>query len=92
MRVVPKYSVIGGRLICFSSSSGEQTSSVYYDKRQGYFTYYLIKTIQDAGGNISLGDLYNRTREQVEAATAVSGKLQSPQVLVSPDWNTKVLK
>ncbi len=95
VRVVPKYSVIGGRLICFSSSSGEQTSSVYYDKRQGYFTYYLIKTIQDAGGNISLGDLYNRTREQVEAATAVSGKLQSPQVLVSPDWtdwSAKVLK
>ena len=95
VRVVPKYSVVGGKLICFSSSSGEQTSSVYYDKRQGYFTYYLIKTIQDAKGNISLGDLYNTTREKVEAATAVSGKLQSPQVLVSPewtDWSTKVLK
>ncbi len=95
VRVVPKYSMLGGKLICFSSSSGEQTSSVYYDKRQGYFTYYLIKTIQDAGGNISLGDLYNTTREKVEAATAVSGKLQSPQVLVSPewtDWSTKVLK
>lgn len=95
VRVAPKYSVLGGKLICFSSSTGEQTSSVYYDKRQGYFTYYLIKTIQDAKGNISLGDLYNRTREKVEAATAVSGKLQSPQVLVSPDWtdwNTKVLK
>lgn len=95
VRVVPKYSVMSGKLICFSSSSGEQTSSVFYDKRQGYFTYYLIKTIQDAKGNISLGDLYNRTREKVEAATAVSGKLQSPQVLVSPDWtdwNTKVLK
>ena len=95
VRVAPKYSVLGGKLICFSSSTGEQTSSVYYDKRQGYFTYYLIKTIQDAKGNISLGDLYNKTREKVEAATAVSGKLQSPQVLVSPDWtdwNTKVLK
>jgi tetratricopeptide (TPR) repeat protein len=95
VRVVPKYSVVEGKLICFSSSSGEQTSSVYYDKRQGYFTYYLIKTIQDAKGNISLGDLYNTTREKVEAATAVSGKLQSPQVLVSPewtDWSTKVLK
>lgn len=95
VRVAPKYSVLGGKLICFSSSTGEQTSSVYYDKRQGYFTYYLIKTIQDAGGNISLGDLYEKTREKVEAATAVSGKLQSPQVLVSPDWadwNTKVLK
>lgn len=95
VRVVPKYSVMSGKLICFSSSSGEQTSSVFYDKRQGYFTYYLIKNIQDAKGNISLGDLYNRTREKVEAATAVSGKLQTPQVLVSPDWtdwNTKVLK
>lgn len=95
VRVVPKYSVIGGNLICFSSSSGEQTSSVYYDKRQGYFTYYLIKNIQEANGNISLGDLYNRTRDEVEAATAVSGKLQSPQILVSPDWtdwSTKVLK
>lgn len=95
VRVAPKYSVLGGKLICFSSSTGEQTSSVYYDKRQGYFTYYLIKTIQDAGGNISLGDLYEKTREKVEAATAVSGKLQSPQVLVSPDWadwDTKVLK
>lgn len=45
--------------------------------------------------SISLGDLYNRTRDEVEAATAVSGKLQSPQVPVSPDWtdwSTKVLK
>ncbi|HIR62363.1 MAG TPA: caspase family protein [Candidatus Coprenecus avistercoris] len=95
VRVVPKYSMLGGKLISFSSSSGEQTSSVYYDKRQGYFTYYLLKTIQDAKGNISLGDLYKKTKEQVEAATAVSGKLQTPQVLVSPDWtdwNTKVLK
>lgn len=87
VRVVPKYSMFEGKLVCFSSSTGEQTSSVYFDKRQGYFTYFLLKTIQDAGGDITLGELYEKTRNDVEAATALSGKLQSPQLLVSPQWN-----
>lgn len=96
VRVVPKYSMsANGKLVSFSSSSGEQTSSVDYDTRHGYFTYFLLKTIQDTDGNITLQDLYNRTRDAVESATAVSGKIQTPQILVTPtwtDWGSRTLK
>ena len=88
VRVTPKFdSFDSGKLICFSSSTGEQTSSVYFEKHHGYFTYYLLKSIQDASGEITLSELYEKTRNSVENATAISGKIQSPQVIVSGDWN-----
>lgn len=54
VRVVPKVGLPQGNTLSFSSSSGDQTSSVYHEKKQGYYTYFLIKTIRDAKGNLSM--------------------------------------
>ena len=70
----------------FSSSSGDQTSSVYHDKKQGYYTYFLIKTIKDAHGDLTMKQLFDRTNAEVKKATALIGKMQEPQYLVSPTW------
>ena len=85
-----KTGVPQGNTVCITSSSGDQTSSVYNEKKQGYFTYYLIKTLQDAGGNIDLKALYDKTNADVKQETARNGKMQEPSLLVSPsftDWD-----
>ena len=86
VRVVPKSGLPQGRTLSFSSSSGDQTSSVYHDKKQGYYTYYLIKTIQDAGGDLTMSQLFERTNAAVKKATALIGKMQEPQYMVAPGW------
>ena len=73
-----------GNTLSFSSSSGDQTSSVYHEKKQGYYTYFLIKTIRDAKGNISMKELFDRTSAAVKRATALIDKIQEPQCMASP--------
>ena len=86
VRVVPKVGLPQGNTLSFSSSSGDQTSSVYHDKKQGYYTYFLIKTIKDAKGNLSMKELFDKTSAAVKKATAMIGKIQEPQCMVSPTW------
>lgn len=86
VRVVPKVGFPQGNTLSFSSSSGDQTSSVYHDKKQGYYTYFLIKTIKDAKGKISMKDLFEQTSAAVKKATAMIGKMQEPQCMASPTW------
>jgi uncharacterized repeat protein (TIGR01451 family) len=96
VRVVPKVGMPRGNTISLSSSSGDQTSSVWHDKKQGYFTYWLIKTLQDSKGDISMKDLYEKTKAKVEIATARDDKKQEPDIMVSPtlnfDWENLKLK
>lgn len=86
VRVVPKVGVPQGHTMSFSSSSGDQTSSVYHDKKQGYYTYFLIKAIKEAGGDLTMKQLFERTNAEVKKATALIGKMQEPQYMVSPTW------
>ena len=87
VRVVAKTGIPRGNTFCLTSSSGDQTSNVYNDKKQGYFTYYLIKTLQESGGNIDLKSLYEKTNAAVKQGTALSGKMQEPTMLVSSTFN-----
>lgn len=87
VRVVPKSGLPQGRTLSFSSSSGDQTSGVYHEKKQGYYTYFLLKTLKDADGNLTLKELFDRTTESVKRATAMTDKLQEPQYMVSPEWS-----
>lgn len=86
VRVVPKVGLPQGHTLSFSSSSGDQTSSVYHDKKQGYYTYFPIKTIKDAKGELTMKQLFEKTNAEVKKATALIGKMQEPQYMVSPVW------
>ncbi len=96
VRVVPKSGFPRGNTISFSSSSGDQTSSVYHEKNQGYYTYFLIKTLQEAQGELTMQELFDRTSNAVKLATSRMNKIQEPQVSVSPqlseDWGNIRLK
>lgn len=86
VRVVPKAGMPQGNTLSFSSSSGDQTSSVFHEKKQGYYTYYLIKTLKDSNGELTMKDLFEKTNAEVKKATALIGKMQEPQYMVSPQW------
>lgn len=86
VRVVPKAGLPQGNTISFSSSSGDQTSSVYHDKKHGYYTYFLLKVLKDAKGDLTMQELFKRTHDEVAHATALIGKPQEPQHMVSPLW------
>ncbi|MDR1004536.1 MAG: caspase family protein [Prevotellaceae bacterium] len=95
VRVVPKAGLPQGNTLSFSSSSGDQTSSVYNEKKQGYYTYFLLKTLQDAKGDISMQELFEKTSAAVKRATSVIGKPQEPQCMASPTftaWGAMQLK
>lgn len=86
VRVVPNVGAPHGRTLGFSSSSGEQTSSVYHEKKQGYYTYFLLKTLRDANGNLTMREWFKKTNEEVMKATALLGKMQEPHAMPSSDW------
>ena len=86
VRVVPKMGLPQGHTLSFASSSGDQFSSVYHEKKQGYYTYFLIKAIQDAKGNLTLKQLFDQTTKNVKTATTQMGRPQDPQYMVAPMW------
>jgi hypothetical protein len=88
VKVRPKENVVNGPMVIFTSSSGDESSGVYREKQHGYMTYYLLKALQDSKGNITYKDLANALISNVKKETALSGKLQSPQVNPSPAVET----
>lgn len=90
MRVQPKKGAIPEPLVVFTSSSGNETSGVYREKQHGYFTYYLMKYLQESGAEVSYGSLFESIERNVDLTTAKLGSIQRPQVLAAPglkeDW------
>lgn len=94
--ITPKENLLSGNLVVFSSSSGEESSGVYREKQHGYFTYYFLKKLQESKGQISYGELSEYIKKSVQKETGLAGKIQTPQVRVSPkvtvDWEGWLVK
>jgi hypothetical protein len=74
-----------GNLVVFSASSGEQVALPYKDKNHGMFSYHLLKKIQEAKGSMTLGELADFIKINVESQSKrVNEKDQSPKVNISP--------
>lgn len=84
VKVKPKENLIIGNMVVFSSSTGEESSGVYSEKQHGYMTYYLLKKLQETKGEITYGELADYIIDKVKKETALSGKIQTPQVISSP--------
>ena len=85
VKVKPKDEKISGNLVVMSSSSGEESSSVFNDKQHGYFTYFLLKKLQDSKADIELNDLFDYIKTSVQKEAALESIIQTPQMLVSPE-------
>lgn len=92
VRIKAEDAQVAGNLMVFSASSGEESALPWAEKQHGFFTYHLLKKLQETQGNVTYQSLAEYLRKEVRLqALKVSGKDQNPQLLVSPDlsleWN-----
>ena len=90
-------SISEGNIVLFSASSGTQTASAYEKEQHNLFTYCLLKNLQESKGDISLGELFDRAREETrQTAHKVLGREQEPSVISAPEvgdtWKNWTLK
>lgn len=68
-----------GKTIVFSASSGEEAANSYNEQKHGYFTYFLLKALQETRGNITYAELKDRLERDVRiCAFDVESKVQTP--------------
>ena len=86
-----------GNIVAFSAAQGDETAYPYKEEEHGLFTYYLLKKLQETKGNVTLGELSDYIKTQVERQSIViNGKLQSPSIVstatVANSWKKCTLK
>lgn len=88
--------VAKGNTVVFSAGTGLQVSNPYKEKGHGFFTYFLLKALQESKGRISLSDLHKELETNV--AFEVRNKLgaqQTPTVKASDalgsTWRARTL-
>ena len=91
IKVKPKEGSLGGSLVVFSASSGDQSSLPFNKEKHGAFTYHLLKVLQDSEGDISYGNLYDAINIEVNKTTLRNQTMeQNPKVNTSQkvinDW------
>lgn len=72
--------VLKGNVIVFSAADGFQTAHSFRDKRHGLFTYYLLKSLQDSNGEITLDELFSKIKRGVMREASLNSYDQTPTV------------
>jgi hypothetical protein len=84
VKVTPKGATLDGNIVVLTSSSGQESSAVYREKGHGYFTYYLLKALQDSKGDITYKKMFDYVKKNVSQQTVlIENKTQTPQALSS---------
>lgn len=86
-----------GKMVVFSAAQGDETAHQLEDMHHGLFTYYLLKGIQNAGGDPDMGTLTEYVTKQVKRQSVViNNKKQTPTVIPSQalqnNWQTMKLR
>ena len=86
-----------GNLLVFSAAQGDETAHQMEEKHHGLFTYYLLKELQAAGGDVDMGTLTDYVTKQVKRQSVViNNKKQTPTVIPSQalanDWRNMKLR
>ena len=94
--IKPRSASPTGNMVVFTAAQGDETALPYRTQGHGLFTYYLLKKLQESGGEVTFGELGDYLTEQVSRRSqVVNRKSQTPAVLVSPSlgatWQTTPL-
>lgn len=86
VRVEPKEEVLKGNIMVFASSSSDQLSLPFREKQHGLFSYFLLKKIQETGGQLTLKELSDYLTEKVSLESIlVNSREQTPKTNISHD-------
>lgn len=77
-----------GKMVIFSAAQGDETAHPYREKQHGLFTYFLLKKLQETGGDVTLGELGEYIITSVKQ-TSYKTKLQTPSVSCSKELDGK---
>ena len=88
VKIKPNEAAVNGNMVVFTSSSGEESSGVDRDRQHGYFTWFLLKKLQESKGEATYKEMEDYLLDQVAHETALISQQQTPQVLVSPEVQT----
>lgn len=84
VKINPKGAKLEGNMVVMTSSSGQESSAVFREKGHGYFTYFLLKALQDSKGDITYKKLFDYVKKNVSQETVIrDNKTQTPQALSS---------
>ena len=79
-----------GNMVVFSATESGQTAYPLKEKEHGLFTYYILESLQQNGGCITLGELSDRVMKLVDQTSVIENeKKQTPTIVCSPgaaDW------
>ncbi|MBR6437771.1 MAG: caspase family protein, partial [Bacteroidales bacterium] len=89
--------MLKGNTVVFSAASGDETAMTYKEKGHGLFTYFLLKKLQETGGEVSYGELDKYIKTNVERESfLINEKDQTPTTNVSENavntWKNMKLK
>jgi len=84
---IPGKNIITKNMLVFTSNSEDEDSYIYNEKHHGYFTYFLLKKLQESRGNTNFKDLKNYVVKSVVQETRLIEKMQTPQIITNPDIN-----
>lgn len=74
-----------GNMVVFAAAQEDETASAYQEKGHGLFTYFLLKKLKETRGNVTLAELGNYLRKNVNKESVLtSGKTQTPSISASP--------
>ena len=83
-------------MVVFSAAQGYETAMPYTDESHGMFTYYILKKLQETGGDVLYQDLSDYVQRNVRQKSSVIGKTQTPTVIpsatIGDGWKEWTLK
>lgn len=92
MMFEPKAGVPRGNMVVFSACKGSQTAYAYDKGRHGIFTYWLLRTLKETDGQITLGELYDRLARYVPFTATLLDKTQTPTETASPGFSWRGIR
>lgn len=89
--------VRGNNMVVFAAAQGDETAHSYAEKGHGLFTYFLLKKLKESKGNVTLSELGDYLRKNVNRESVLdNGNTQTPCVNVSANmgdsWKSLKLK
>jgi hypothetical protein len=90
VKIKPREDQLKGSLVSFTASSGTQSSLPLDREQHGLFTYYLLKKLQETGGQVSYDELSNYLKQKVSLQSVLlNDKEQTPKTNISPGLQGK---
>ncbi|MEI7983299.1 MAG: caspase family protein, partial [Bacteroidota bacterium] len=90
VKIKPLNDNITGNMVVFTATSEDQSALPYTEKQHGFFTYYLLKKLQETKGDVSYEELSKYLKINVSLESLrINNKPQDPSVQVSLDIQDK---